>query len=141
MAASIRHGISRKSVVHVFDVHKSACQRFHDEFISLGPIEIQDSPKQIASNADVVISMIPGAREVSHVYLDSKDGIISAQKNERRLLIECSTIDVATARDVARQIREAGQGIYVDAPVSVSLKYSLILSGILKPTLGRSPSG
>ncbi|KAF4967734.1 hypothetical protein FSARC_4795 [Fusarium sarcochroum] len=118
MAASIRGGLSSKSVLHVFDVHKPACQRFYDEFISLGPIEIQNSPRQIASKADVVISMVPGPREVSHVYLDYKDGIISANRNEGRLLVECSTIDVATAKDVARQIKEAGRGIYVDAPVS-----------------------
>ncbi|KAJ4250199.1 hypothetical protein NW762_012014 [Fusarium torreyae] len=118
MAASIRRGLSGKSVLHVFDVYRPACQRFQDEFISQGPIEIQDSPRQVASNADVVISMVPGAREVSNVYLDAKDGIISATRNESRLLIECSTIDVATARDVAHRIKEAGQGTYVDAPVS-----------------------
>ncbi|KAF5576032.1 3-hydroxyisobutyrate dehydrogenase [Fusarium pseudocircinatum] len=118
MAAAIRRGLSKASSIHIFDVHRPTCQRFHDEFIVLGPIKCQVSPKRIAAEADIVISMVPGPKEVLQVYLDPEDGIISAPKNANRLLLECSTIDVTTARDTARQIKEAGQGTYVDAPVS-----------------------
>lgn len=119
MAASIRRNILKTSVMHVFDVHRPACERFRDEFGSIGPIEIHGSPRDVASKADVVVSMVPGAPEVEHVYLNSEDGIIAASKNSHRLLIECSTIDTETARKVASQIQAAGQGTYADAPVSV----------------------
>ncbi|KAH7133878.1 NAD binding domain of 6-phosphogluconate dehydrogenase-domain-containing protein [Dactylonectria macrodidyma] len=118
MAASIRHKSSKNIVLHIFDVHKPASERFKDEFGSIGPVEVEDSPRDVASKADVVVTMVPGAAEVKSVYLDSKDGIVAASKNNQRLLIECSTIDTATAREVSRQIQEAGQGTYADAPVS-----------------------
>lgn len=122
MAAAIRRGLSKSSSMHIFDVHKPTCQRFYHEFIVMGPVKCHESPKRLAAEADIVISMVPGPKEVLQVYLDPEDGIISATKNENRLLLECSTIDVMTARDTARQIKEAGRGIYVDAPVSVGLQ-------------------
>ncbi|KAJ2901607.1 hypothetical protein MKZ38_001627 [Zalerion maritima] len=118
MAASIRRKLPKTSVLYVFDVHEPACERFKKEFGDMGQIEIEECPRQIACKADVVVSMVPGAREVAHVYLDADDGIISATENPQRLLLECSTIDSETARDVAGKMQEAGRGLYVDAPVS-----------------------
>ncbi|KAK1490989.1 hypothetical protein CTAM01_10482 [Colletotrichum tamarilloi] len=118
MAASIRRNLKRQSTVHVFGVNKSACEKFVQQFSSFGQVEVAASPREVAAAVDVVISMVPGAPEVSKVYLDVGDGIISAPKNPQRLLIECSTIDTTTARHVADQIRKASQGTYVDAPVS-----------------------
>lgn len=120
MAANIRRKAPRTSVLHVFDVYRPACERFAHEFSGLGPIEIVDSPRQAAAAADVVISMVPGTNEVKHVYLDSTDGIIAAPKAANRLLIDSSTIDTQTARYVAGRVEDAGRGVYVDAPVSVS---------------------
>ncbi|KAK1690038.1 NAD binding domain of 6-phosphogluconate dehydrogenase-domain-containing protein [Colletotrichum godetiae] len=118
MAASIRRHLSRQSTVYVFDVNKSACEKFVDQFESFGRVEVAASPREVAAAADVVVSMVPGAPEVSKVYLDVEDGIIAAPKNPQRLLIECSTIDTTTARHLADQIKKASQGTYVDAPVS-----------------------
>lgn len=120
MAAAIRHGLAETSVLYILDVNRETSERFTREFGSKGPVEIEDSPRAIASKADVIISMLPGASEVEHVYIDPEDGIIAATKNSQRLLVECSTIDTETARKVASQIQEAGQGVYADAPVSVS---------------------
>lgn len=121
MAASIRRNLKSQSTVHVFDVNKSVCEKFVEQFSSFGQVEVSANPREVAAAVDVVVSMVPGAPEVSKVYLDIEDGIVSAPKNPQRLLIECSTIDTTTARQVADQIRKASQGIYVDAPVSVSL--------------------
>ncbi|KAK1726402.1 hypothetical protein CaCOL14_004880 [Colletotrichum acutatum] len=118
MAASIRRNLKRQSTVYVFDVNKSACEKFVGQFASFGQVEVAANPREVAATADVVVSMVPGAPEVSKVYLDAEDGIISAPKNPQRLLIECSTIDTLTARHVADQIRKASQGEYADAPVS-----------------------
>ncbi|KXH25218.1 hypothetical protein CSIM01_04162 [Colletotrichum simmondsii] len=118
MAASIRRNLKRQSTVHVFDVNKTACENFVQQFSNFGQVEVAANPREVAASVDVVISMVPGAPEVSKVYLDVEDGIISAPKNPQRLLIECSTIDTTTARHVADQVRKASQGTYVDAPVS-----------------------
>ncbi|KAK2736616.1 hypothetical protein CKAH01_18902 [Colletotrichum kahawae] len=62
--------------------------------------------------------MVPGGREVEDVFLHPENGISVAPKNPGRLLVECSTIDAATARKLAARIENTQHGTYVDAPVS-----------------------
>lgn len=119
MAAALRRKLPSSASLHVFDVYKPSAERFSSEFGSLGPVHIEASPRDVASKAHVVVSMVPGPREVESVFLDPTTGIVAALKNEKRVLLECSTIDTETARKVSRLVREAGQGIYADAPVSV----------------------
>jgi 3-hydroxyisobutyrate dehydrogenase len=71
--------------------------------------------KVAASRADVVITMLPSGKEVREVYLDPA-GII-ATANPGTLLIDCSTIDVETARAVAAAAA-ARDLLMIDAPVS-----------------------
>ncbi len=66
-------------------------------------------------DADVVVSMLPAGAHVRSVYTDNY-GVI-ANANKAALLIDSSTIDVATARDVASFAEERGFAM-VDAPVS-----------------------
>jgi 3-hydroxyisobutyrate dehydrogenase len=68
-----------------------------------------------ASRADVVITMLPAGQQVRDVYL-GPNGVIQAV-NPGTLLIDCSTIDVATARDVAHEADARGL-MMLDAPVS-----------------------
>jgi len=71
--------------------------------------------KVAAARADVVITMLPSGKEVHAVYL-GPGGIIE-NANPGTLLIDCSTIDVATARDVAKAAEARGL-LMLDAPVS-----------------------
>lgn len=67
------------------------------------------------SGAEVILTMLPSGSEVREVYGASAGAIESAPPGA--LLIDSSTIDVATAREVADQA--AGRGFaMVDAPVS-----------------------
>ncbi len=68
-----------------------------------------------AARADVVITMLPAGKQVREVYL-GPNGII-ASANDGTLLIDCSTIDVETARTVAGAAEKKGL-MMVDAPVS-----------------------
>ena len=65
--------------------------------------------------AEVVITMLPSGKEVREVYLGS--GGVLASAPDGALLIDCSTIDVESARAVAAaaQVNELRM---VDAPVS-----------------------
>jgi len=65
--------------------------------------------------AEVVITMLPAGEQVRDVYLGA-DGVL-ATVAPGTLLIDSSTIDVQTARDVAHAAQEKGLAI-VDAPVS-----------------------
>lgn len=65
--------------------------------------------------ADVVITMLPAGPAVAAVY-DGPEGVIAKAK-DGALLIDCSTIDVATSRLIAIQAEAVGLAL-VDAPVS-----------------------
>jgi 3-hydroxyisobutyrate dehydrogenase len=68
-----------------------------------------------AGAGDIVITMLPAGPQVRAVYL-GPDGIIARAK-PGALLIDCSTIDVETARAVAAAAAAAGFAM-LDAPVS-----------------------
>jgi len=70
---------------------------------------------EAASGVEVVVTMVPEGKHSRAVYLND-DGIL-ADADAGTLLIDCSTIDVATARDINAAATEAGFEM-VDAPVS-----------------------
>ena len=71
--------------------------------------------KIAAARGDVVITMLPSGKEVREVYLGA--GGIVENANPGTLLIDCSTIDVETARAVAAAAEARGL-LMLDAPVS-----------------------
>lgn len=70
---------------------------------------------EAASGVDVVVSMLPAGKHVRSVYCDA--GGIIASASPGTLLIDSSTIDVDSARDVAAAAASKGFEM-VDAPVS-----------------------
>jgi len=76
---------------------------------------VAETAKIAAARADVVITMLPAGQHVREVYLGS--GGIIENANAGTLLIDCSTIDVETARAVAT-VAEAKGLLMLDAPVS-----------------------
>jgi 3-hydroxyisobutyrate dehydrogenase len=68
-----------------------------------------------ASGADVVITMLPAGKEVREVYLGAAGVLASVAADT--LLVDSSTIDVATARAVAAAADARGLPM-LDAPVS-----------------------
>jgi 3-hydroxyisobutyrate dehydrogenase-like beta-hydroxyacid dehydrogenase len=71
------------------------------------------SVAEAVAEAEVVITMLPAGPHVRGVYGDQ----ILAHAPKSALLIDCSTIDVESARAVAGQARAAGFR-FADAPVS-----------------------
>ncbi len=92
-----------------FDVSAAAVEK-----LVAGGGTAADAIKAAASNVDAVISMLPSGSEVREVYL--KAGVLDAVKPDT-LLIDCSTIDVDSARAVSAAAREKGLAM-LDAPVS-----------------------
>jgi 3-hydroxyisobutyrate dehydrogenase len=76
---------------------------------------VAETHRIAAARADLVITMLPAGAQVREVYL-GPSGIIE-NANAGTLLIDCSTIDVATARDVAAAAEARGL-LMLDAPVS-----------------------
>ncbi|HEU4660025.1 MAG TPA: 3-hydroxyisobutyrate dehydrogenase [Pseudolabrys sp.] len=84
------------------------------DLAAVGGVSVE-TVKIAAARADVIITMLPSGKEVREVYLGS-NGIIE-NANEGTLLIDCSTIDVETARAVAAEA-EQRRLMMLDAPVS-----------------------
>jgi 3-hydroxyisobutyrate dehydrogenase len=73
------------------------------------------SPAEAARAAEIVVTMLPAGEHVREVYLGV--GQVLKTAAPRTLLIDSSTIDVETAREVAAAAAAAGR-LMVDAPVS-----------------------
>jgi 3-hydroxyisobutyrate dehydrogenase len=71
------------------------------------------SARAAVTGVDAVVTMLPAGRHVAGVYRDDIIGSAAAGT----LLLDCSTIDVATAKLVAADAAAAGL-VPVDAPVS-----------------------
>ncbi|ROV60345.1 3-hydroxyisobutyrate dehydrogenase [Vibrio ponticus] len=96
--------------VEVFDLNPNAVA----ELTALGATSA-DSLTQAVSGASVVVTMLPAGAHVQSVYL-AEDGVLNSV-NPGTLLIDSSTIDPGTARQVAAQASAKGLS-FVDAPVS-----------------------
>ncbi len=73
------------------------------------------SVAEAAAGRDVVITMLPAGEHVREVYLGAGGVLESAATGT--LLVDCSTIDVATAREVTQAAAARGFEM-LDAPVS-----------------------
>ncbi|NLY63400.1 MAG: 3-hydroxyisobutyrate dehydrogenase [Alcaligenaceae bacterium] len=97
--------------VYVYDLVEAAVQTLEAAGASR-----ESSPAQVASQEiDILITMLPAAAHVKKVYL-GEDGVLAAV-GKHVLLIDSSTIDPQTARDVAAQATAQGNAM-LDAPVS-----------------------
>ncbi len=94
----------------VYDLSAEATKRLQQAGAS-----VADSPKEAASNAQVVISMLPAGQHVHSVYLG--DNGLLAQLPKGTLVIDSSTIAAADARVVAEAASKFGID-FLDAPVS-----------------------
>ena len=73
------------------------------------------TPTDAVRDVDIVVTALPAAQHVKQVYL-GPDGIL-AKAAPGTTFIDCSTIDVASAREVIAAAEEAGQQM-VDSPMS-----------------------
>ena len=89
--------------------------------------------------AEMVITMLPEGRHVRAVYLGDggNDGILGHAPREA-LLADCSTIDIASARDVAATASQSGYEM-IDAPVSGGVTGAV--AGTLTFMVGGSAAG
>jgi 3-hydroxyisobutyrate dehydrogenase len=71
------------------------------------------SAADAVKDADVVITMLPASRHVRAVYHDD----VAPNAKSGTLLIDCSTIDVQSAREVGEGLQKLGFD-FLDAPVS-----------------------
>jgi 3-hydroxyisobutyrate dehydrogenase len=94
--------------VRAFDLVPEAVQHATE-----GGCTAAGSTAEAVKGADVVITMLPASKHVRAVYHDD----VASNAKPGTFLIDCSTIDVASARDVGEGFQKLGFD-FVDAPVS-----------------------
>ncbi len=94
--------------VRAFDLSEAAVAR-----VVAGGAVALPSAAEAVRGADAVVTMLPAGRHVTTVY---ENDVFAAARPDA-LLIDCSTIDIATARSVADAAAARGL-LMVDAPVS-----------------------
>jgi len=130
MGGGMAANLARKGHdVHAFDVSADALDRAQ----RAGCLPVA-SAADAADGAEAVITMLPAGSHVEQVYAESVFGAASTAA----ILIDCSTIDVATARQLAEGA--SGEGlIAVDAPVSGGI--AAAAAGTLTFMVGGSKEG
>ncbi len=97
--------------LQVFDLVDAAVA----ELVKAGATSAASVGEIAAARPDVLITMLPASIHVRKVYL-ADDGIL-ATVDPSVMLIDCSTIDPQTSRDVAAAAQKKGN-VMLDAPVS-----------------------
>tara|TARA_R110001592_G_scaffold363043_1_gene679737 strand:+ start:225021 stop:225905 length:885 start_codon:yes stop_codon:yes gene_type:complete len=96
--------------VAVFDLSEAALAQ-----LKAAGATVATSAAEAATGVDYVISMLPAGKHVAATYLGD-NGLLS-QLDASTTVLDCSTIDAATARSVGEAA--AGMGIgFMDSPVS-----------------------
>lgn len=96
--------------VTVFDLVPAACADLQE-----AGADVAQSAAAAIEGKDYVISMLPAGKHVAGTYLGD-DGLLSKLDGSTTVL-DCSTIDAATAREVGEAAAAAGIG-FMDSPVS-----------------------
>jgi len=115
--------------VRVFDLAPEAI----DQAVGKGCARASSTAEAV-NDADVVITMLPAAQHVRAVF--EKD--VAPNAKAGTLLIDCSTIDVASAREVGEKLKNQGFE-FVDAPVSGGI--AAAAGGTLTFMVGGSDEG
>jgi len=76
---------------------------------------VAPGPADAVRDAEAVVTMLPAGQHVKEAYLGTSGVLASCRRDA--LLVDCSTIAPAVAREVAAEARARGLGM-LDAPVS-----------------------
>jgi len=96
--------------VTVFDLSEAACEQ-----LRAAGAAVAGSAREAAAAADYVLTMLPAGKHVAATYLGD-EGLL-AHLDSSTTVLDCSTIDAATARQVGEAAAALGIG-FMDSPVS-----------------------
>jgi 3-hydroxyisobutyrate dehydrogenase len=96
--------------VTVFDLSQAACDQLQEAGAS-----VASTAAEAAVGVDYIISMLPAGKHVAGIYM-GEQGLL-ARVDGSTTILDCSTIDAATARQVGEAAAELGIG-FMDSPVS-----------------------
>ncbi|KFA63637.1 hypothetical protein S40285_03139 [Stachybotrys chlorohalonatus IBT 40285] len=118
MAKNLQSKLSPSDRVSIFDINPQAMTGLETEMKARSTgaaVQLAASALDAAKDADVVFTVLPEPQHVQGVF---KSLLTESLPKQHRVFIDCSTIDPSTSRQVAKMVSDAGQGIFVDSPMS-----------------------
>ena len=111
MGSKMAENLQKKGhTLTVYDMNPETCVAF----VKNGAKAVS-TPAEVAANCDKLISMVPKPDHVRAVYLGPNGAIAGAKKGT--ILMDSSTIDAGTSRQVYAEAQKAGID-FLDTPVS-----------------------
>lgn len=110
-------GMARRLLVAGFPltVFNRDAQKTHS--LATGGAQVATSPREAASRAEVIVSMVSDDEASKHIWL-GQDGAVAGIR-PGTICIECSTLTVNWVHELAAAVAAAG-GEFLDAPVTGS---------------------
>ena len=110
MGGGMAANLAKSHKVFAFDLSQDAVDK-----AKAAGCEIAPSANDAVKNAQCIVTMLPAGAHVKSVYLGDDGILANAPKNS--LFLDCSTIDIESAREVAKVAITMGHE-FCDAPVS-----------------------
>jgi 2-hydroxy-3-oxopropionate reductase len=89
--------------------------RTREKAEELAGVQVAGSPREVAENSDIIITMLPDSPQVEEV-LAGEDGVFEGIK-DGALIVDMSTISPVVTEELSEKAREQGASM-LDAPVS-----------------------
>ncbi|KAI1352894.1 3-hydroxyisobutyrate dehydrogenase, variant [Xylaria sp. FL0043] len=120
MAMNLRQKIPKEAQMVICDISEDRRNKFVQEVESKGAtVTVANSPKEVAEQSDVVITMLPKGLHVREVFTNKETGLLAASLRETPIhFIDCSTIETATSVEIGAEVARSKLGTFIDAPVS-----------------------
>ncbi|KAI0203785.1 3-hydroxyisobutyrate dehydrogenase, variant [Astrocystis sublimbata] len=119
MAMNLREKIPKEAQMKICEISESRRNSFVQEVQGKGVVNIANSPKEVAEQSDVVITMLPRDEHVRDVFTNPDTGLLLAIPRETPVhFIDCSTITTTTSVEIGKLVSESKVGTFIDAPVS-----------------------
>ncbi|KAL4937500.1 hypothetical protein BDV06DRAFT_232553 [Aspergillus oleicola] len=116
MAANLAKRRSGDSKVYVYDVVDGLMNDLLSEHPDI--VRKSKSAKEVSELSDIIFTMVPEGSHVRDVYMSTTQGICAADISNK-VLVDCSTIDIATCIVVRDHIAtNFPSARFYDAPVS-----------------------
>ncbi|KAK5655103.1 hypothetical protein OQA88_6002 [Cercophora sp. LCS_1] len=115
MVTNLAKKLPSGSIIQVYDIVTAPAEELTTHFP--GIVNQCFSASEVASKSDIIITMLPESSHVRTVYFESI--IPSFDPALSKLLLDCSTIDLATSLEVAENLKVySPTSSFYDAPVS-----------------------
>ncbi|KAI1737285.1 3-hydroxyisobutyrate dehydrogenase, variant [Xylaria scruposa] len=119
MAMNLRQKVPKEAKMMICEISESRRNRFIEEVQSRGIVTVANSPREVAEQSDVVITMLPKGQHVRDVFTNKETGLLSATSRDTPIhFVDCSTIETTTSVEISKLVAESKLGTFIDAPVS-----------------------